>query len=230
AIGAATMRLGRQLLAESLALAAIAAIASLVVANLTFEGMRRSLPRLAIGGFLSVAESSGAARTAPFPVLLAMLGGLIAGGAVVFRLWRHPLTDAVRRDSASVPANQRLRSSFIVAEVALAVALLVGAVAMLRSVQQLLRVNPGFLTDNRLVMALSLPQAAYMKSENVAAFYENLRDRVAQLPGVEQDGVIDESPLTHDAGTVFVYPFSQTEPTSDNDVIETVVRSASVNY
>src|SRR5215510_10102476 len=231
AIGAGTMRLGRQLLAESVALAAIAAIASLVVANLTLAGMTRFIPQGAIGGgFPSVAEASVDARTAAFAFLLAMLGGVSAGSAAVFRLSRNPLADAIRRDTASAPASQRLRSMFIVAEVALAVALLVGAVAMLRSVQQLLRVNPGFQTDNRLVMNLSLPQSAYPKSENVANFYENVRNRVAQLPGVEQAGVIDERPLTHDAGTVFVYAFGQNEPTSNNDAIETVVRSSSVNY
>jgi putative ABC transport system permease protein len=224
------MRLGRQLLAESLALAAIAAVASLVVANLTLQGMTQSIPRLMLNNFPSVAEANVDARTAAFAFLLAILGGLIAGGAVAFRLSRNPLADAVRRDSASAPTSQRLRSIFIVAEVALSVTLLVGAVTMLRSVQQLLRVNPGFLTDNRLVMRLSLPPAAYPKSENVATFYESMRNRVAQLPGVEQAGVIDESPLTTDSGTVFVYISGQTEPAANNDGIETVFRSASVNY
>jgi putative ABC transport system permease protein len=230
AIGAGTIRLGRQLLAESLALAAIAAMASLVIANLTLQGMTRSIPRLRLASFPSVAEASVDARTAAFAFLLAMLGGLIAGGAVVFRLSRDPLADTVRLDSASAPSSHRLRSIFIVAEVALAVTLLVGAVTMLRSVQQLLRVNPGFLADKRLSMALSLPQAADPKSENVATFYESLRNRVDQLPGVEQAGVIDELPLTTEGGSVFVYAYGQTEPKSGNDGIETVIRSASVNY
>src|SRR5262249_40376318 len=138
AIGAGTMRLGRQLLAESIALGAIAAIASLVVANLTLQGMTRSIPRLMLGNFPSVAEASVDARTAAFAFLLAMLGGLIAGGAAALRVSRNPLAGAVGRDSANAPASQRLRAIFIVAEVALAVALLVGAVTMLRSVQQLL--------------------------------------------------------------------------------------------
>jgi putative ABC transport system permease protein len=230
AIGAGTMRLGRHLLAESLALAAIAAIASLVVANLTLQGITRSIPRLTLETFPSVAEASVDARTAAFAFLLAMLGGLVAGGGVVFRLSRNPLADAIRRDSASAHESQRLRSIFIVAEVALAVTLLVGAIAMLRSVQELLRVNPGFLADKRLSMRLALPQAAYPKSENVATFYESLRNRVAQLPGVEEAGVIDELPLTTEGGRIFVYAYSQTEPKSGNDGIETVIRSASVNY
>jgi putative ABC transport system permease protein len=230
AIGAGTMRLGRQLLAESLALSAIAAIASLIAASLILQGMTRSIPDLMRDSFPSVAEASIDARTALFAFLLAMLGGLIAGSAAIFRLWRDPLADAVRRDSATAPANQRLRSIFIVTEVALAVTLLVGAVTMLRSVQQLLRVNPGFMTDARLSMRLSLPQATYRRPENVAAFYESLRNRVAQLPGVEQAAVIDELPLTTDGGTVFVHAHDQTEPKSANDGIETVTRSASVNY
>ena len=230
AIGAGTLRLGRQLLAESLALAAIAAIASVVVANLTLQGMTRSIPRLTLASFPSVAEASIDARTVAFAFFLALLGGLIAGGIVVFRLSRNPLARAVHRDSASAPASQRLRSIFTIAEVALAVTLLVGAVTILRSVQQLLRVNPGFVTDKRLSMNLSLPQEAYLKSENVATFYESLRNHVAELPGVEQAGVIDELPLTTEGGRVFVYEYGEAEPKSGNDGIETVVRSASVNY
>src|SRR5215831_18693495 len=230
AIGAGTLRLGRQLLAESLALAAIAAIASVVVANLTLQGMTRSIPRLTLASFPSVAEASIDARTVAFAFFLALLGGLIAGGVVVFRLSRNPLAGAVHRDSASAPASQRLRSIFTISEVALAVTLLVGAVTILRSVQQLLQVNPGFVTDKRLSMNLSLPQEAYLKSENVATFYESLRNPVAELPGVEQAGVIDELPLTTEGGRVFVSAYSQTEPKSGNDGIETVIRSASVNY
>src|SRR5262245_7475416 len=230
AIGAGTLRLGRQLLAESLALAAIAAIASVVVANLTLQGMTRSIPRLTLASFPSVAEASIDARTVAFAFFLALLGGLIAGGIVVFRLSRNTLARSVHRDSASAPASQRLRSIFTISEVALAVTLLVGAVTILRSVQQLLRVNPGFVTDKRLSMSLSLPQEAYLKSENVATFYESLRNRVAELPGVEQAGVIDELPLTTEGGRVFVYEYGEAEPKSGNDGIETVVRSASVNY
>jgi predicted permease len=230
AIGAGTLRLGRQLLAESVALAAIAAIASVVVANLTLQGMTRSIPRLTLASFPSVAEASIDARTVAFAFFLALLGGLIAGGVVVFRLSRNPLARAVQRDSASAPASQRLRSIFTIAEVALAVTLLVGAVTILRSVQELLRVNPGFVTDKRLSMNLSLPQEAYPKSENVATFYESLRNRVAELPFVEQAGVIDELPLTTEGGRVFVYAYGQAEPKSGSDGIETVIRSASVNY
>src|SRR5262249_17637003 len=126
--------------------------------------------------------------------------------------------------------SQRLRSVFIVAEVAFAVTLLVGAVAMFRSVQHLLRVNPGFSVDKRLYTKLSLPQAAYPKPENVVKFYEDLRDGVEQLPGVEQVGVIDEMPLNGDYGTVFVHAYDQGGPKSESDGIETTVRSASVNY
>jgi putative ABC transport system permease protein len=230
AIGAGTLRLGRQLLAESLALAAIAAIASVVVANLTLQGMTRSIPRLTLASFPSVAEASIDTRTVAFAFFLALLGGLIAGGIVVLRLSRNPLARAVHRDSASAPASRRLRSIFTIAEVALAVTLLVGAVTILRSVQQLLRVNPGFVTEKRLSMNLSLPQEAYLKPENVTTFYESLRNRVAELPGVEQAGVIDELPLTTEGGRVFVYEYGEAEPKSGNDGIETVVRSASVNY
>jgi len=61
-------------------------------------------------------------------------------------------------------------------------------------------------------------------------FYEDLRDRVEQLPGVEQAGVIDEMPLNGDYGTVFVHTYGRSGPKSESDGIETIVRSASVNY
>jgi putative ABC transport system permease protein len=230
AIGAGRARLGRQLLAELLAVAIAGAAASLFVANLTLAWMSRSIPRAVLANFPSVAEAAIDARTALFAFTLAILGGMITGGAVVFWLSRNPLAHAVRGDSAAAPTSQRLRSMFVVAEVALAVTLLVGAVVMLQSVQRLLKVDPGFVADKRLTMGLSLPPAAYPKPQDVARFYETLRNRVVQLPGVEQAGVIDELPVTGDWGTVFVNIYGPSEPDSGGEGLQTVVRSASVNY
>src|SRR5439155_6709592 len=102
-----------------------------------------------------------------------------AGCAVALRLSHSSLVTAVRGDSNAAPSGQRLRSIFTVAEVALAVTLLVGAVVMLRSVQQLLAVDPGFATEKRLSMRLALPATSYPKGENVVSFYETLRNRVS---------------------------------------------------
>jgi predicted permease len=107
--------------------------------------------------------------------------------------------------------------------------LLVGAVVMIQSVQRLMQVDPGFKAANLVSMQLSLPSAHFPKEQNVADFYRDLQQRVAELPGVEKAAVVDELPLTTDGGTVIVIVSGRPEP-PPGEQQETVIRSASPDY
>src|SRR5205085_633326 len=102
-------------------------------------------------------------------------------GAGTSRLARQLIAEslalALLAGSGTSREGRTLRSTFMVAEIALAVMLLVGFVVMLQSVQRLLKVDPGFSADRVVSMHLSLPGSTYPKAENVAAFYEKLRER-----------------------------------------------------
>jgi len=81
-------------------------------------------------------------------------------------------------------ARTRIRSGLVMAEVALAVVLVVGAGLLLRSFQKLMTVDPGFNRERMLTFGVVLPGATYSKPEQRIAFFDQLGDRLRQLPGV----------------------------------------------
>jgi putative ABC transport system permease protein len=83
----------------------------------------------------------------------------------------------------------------VVAEVALAVIVLVGAGLLVRSFQKLLQVDPGFRADHLLSLKIELSRSRYQKEEQVKDFYQRLTSRIQAIPGVQQVGVIDRLPL-----------------------------------
>ena len=89
-----------------------------------------------------------------------------------------------------------MRNALVVAEVAIALVLLVGAGLMIKSFQQLLKLNMGFRTDQTLTMRLTLPGARYPDNTKVIGFYRQLLDRVKALPGVESAAAISQLPLS----------------------------------
>src|SRR5262245_26091608 len=153
------MRLGRQMIAECLVLAMIAGALSLLVANWTLTSMFSNMPSPLLGPISSLGGSIDG-RVIVFNIVLILAAGLSAGILGSSRLSRSSLNDVVKGGSPT-QANQKLRSLFTVAEVALAVMLLAGSVVMIQSVQRLLHVDPGFRTDHVVSMRLSLPASQY---------------------------------------------------------------------
>jgi putative ABC transport system permease protein len=229
AVGASAFRIGRQVIAESLVLAALAGAASLFVATWTLSALLASIPPALLGNFRTILESHIDWRVVLFDLALTLTGGLFSGMVVALRLSRSSLSESIRTTSVDRHTNQRLRTFFTVVEVSLAVMLLVGAVVMVQSVRRLVSVDPGFNTKNLISMQLSLPSSRYPKSANVASFYKELQSQASSIPGVQQAAVIDESPLTNDGGTVFLHVKGRPDP-RPGDEIETVYRSASAGY
>ena len=105
------------------------------------------------------------------------------------------LKESERTDSASA-SRQWLRRTFVVAEVAMALVLLVSAGLLVRSFAKVLDVQPGFDPHNVLTLRLSLPSAQYNNATKVAAFYDDVLARVSGLPGVVQAGAAYQTPFT----------------------------------
>jgi putative ABC transport system permease protein len=228
ALGAGTFRLGRQLLAECLVLAGVASLASIAVARAALAVMLTVIPRPLLSGLPSLGASPIDGRVLAFNAMLALLGGLFVGLVVIVRSSRIPIKDALNW-GARGSGQQRLRTTFTIAEVALAVVLLVAAVVMVQSVRRLLKVDPGFKTEGLLSMQLSVPASQYPKGENIVAFYAEIQRRTQTIPGVERVAVVDELPLTTSGGTLYVQPFGQATPRPGEEQ-ETVVRTASHGY
>jgi putative ABC transport system permease protein len=193
ALGAGRGRIVRQLLTESLLIALIGGVCGVVLAVWGTKALLAlapsNLPRLT-------------AVQVDLRILLISIGASLVCG-VIFGLVPaltasktdlvSSLKESERTDSGT---RQWLRRTFVVAEVALALVLLISGGLLVRSFGKLLDVRPGFDPHNVITLRLSLPGAQYDKAAKVSAFYDQVIARVAALPGVEHAGAAYQTPFT----------------------------------
>ena len=199
ALGAGHWRLVRQLLTEGLVLAALGGAAGIGLAWAGVQALVAYDPA-GIPGAASVAIDG---RVLAFTAALAGLTTALFSLVPAWRAARLDLTDSLKEGGLQGTvgaARQRLRRLLVVAEMALAVVLLIGAGLMIRSVWALQQIDLGFAPDRVLTARLSLPAAAYGEPEQVNGFYRQLLDRVRALPGVERAGLIRSLPLSDEIG------------------------------
>jgi putative ABC transport system permease protein len=199
ALGANPGRLVRQLLTESVLLAIVAGALGLLLA---YWGTW-ILAKVAPSGLPQAEEITAGQVTMDWRVLAFTLGVSVVTG-VAFGLVpalssaRSNLNLVLRsggRGGTGGRTRSKVRDILMVCEVASSAALLVGAGLLIRSLLRLQEVNPGFRPDRVLTMQLSLPPARY-PGLKVGMFYEQLLDRVTQLPGVQAAGVCRFLPLS----------------------------------
>ena len=199
AIGAAPERLVKQLLTESIVLAVAGAALGLGLAAIGLRVLLTldptSLPPLA-----PVALDFSVVL---FTLVLGVATTIVFGLAPALRTLRVNLVESLREGNQQATvggARQRLRSALVVAEVALAVMLVVGAALMIRSLSELARIDLGFNPENMLTMRLAIPQTRYDTPEKVVDYYRRLMDRVRAVPGVQAAGVVRALPLATSIG------------------------------
>jgi putative ABC transport system permease protein len=192
AMGAGRGRLARQLLTESILLSTIGGGAGLLLAWGAVRGLVASnpvnLPRMDAVGI----DGRVLAFTAGVTVLLGFLFGL----APAVQAARPALTGMLK-DGLRASHRGGLRSMLVVAEVALALVLLIGAGLMLKSFRRWIAVDPGFRAERVLTFGVSLPNATYGKPEQQIAFFDRLRQGIAALPGVEAVGGNEALPMSN---------------------------------
>ena len=192
ALGAGRGRIVRQLLMESLLLAALGGGLGLLLAMWGVDALLKispeDIPRLA--------ETSLDLRVAGFALLLSLLTAALFGLAPALRAVKIDLHTTLKEGGRSGAANgrSRLRRSLVVVETALAVVLLVAAGLLIRSVRELQRVDMGFRPDHLLTMRLTPPGSAYPDNQRVGGLYERLLSRIIALPGVVSAAVTDPLP------------------------------------
>ncbi len=198
ALGARRFVIIRQLLIESLLLAGGGGLLGVFGAIWGVQWLSRLVPE-SLSKLQSVAID---ARVFAFTLGVTVLTAIVFGAVPAFHASRAKPGETlseVGRDVAGGTSGRYVRRVLIVAEVAFAVVLLVGAGLLLRSFQRLRQVNPGFRTDNLLTMRMVLPSTKYSKPEQRRAFYDELLRRVDELPGVDSAGMISFLPLTFSA-------------------------------
>jgi putative ABC transport system permease protein len=198
AIGAAPDRLVRQLLTESVVLALLGATLGLGLASVGLRVLMAidptSLPPLApIRLDWSVVA---------FTLVLGVVTTIVFGLAPALRTLRVNLVESLREGGQATVGGhrQRLRSLLVVAEVTLAVVLVIGAALMVKSLAALGRIDLGFQPEQMLTMRVSVPTARYDTPEKVINFYRQLNEKVRALPGVESAGFMRVLPLATTIG------------------------------
>src|SRR5262245_5215902 len=193
-IGATRWRLMRQMLAESLLLAMIGGALGLLLAMWG----RSFLLALSPADLPRAGEIGLDARILLFTLTLSLLVGLVFGLAPAVQATKTDLNAMLKGDSrggSTGAAGHRLRGGLVVAEVALALTLLVGAGLLIKSFIRLQNVNPGFEAGNLLAARLSLPATRYSTPEAVKVFYDKLAARLVEVHGADV-GAISVLPLS----------------------------------
>jgi predicted permease len=200
ALGASRWELIRQSFCESMVLAAGGAAAGL---GLALAGVR-GLLALAPEGLPAAVSARLDAPALAFAVAIAAAAGVLFGVAPAWQVSRmnqfELLKEGGRANSAGL-ARQQLRSSLVVAEVALALVLLVGAGLFLRSLAALEDVNPGFQTAGVITGGLALPHQRYDTDAKQLAFYRAVLDNLSATPGVGAVAAGVPLPFSGNAGS-----------------------------
>jgi predicted permease len=196
ALGSGGIRIARQLLVESILLAAAGGAVGLGLGVATLNALRsfggHAIPRLEEVGLDPVILSVTAAVT--------LLTGLIFGIGPAVRFARMDPNYALHQQSRSASGDRgqgRVRSGLAILQVTFALILLVGAGVLAVSFYSLRQVHLGFRTSGVLTFELTLPSASYDESRR-AAFYEQLASRIEAIPGVIKAGGISRLPATGD--------------------------------
>jgi putative ABC transport system permease protein len=203
AMGAGRFRLIRQLLTESALLGLAGGTAGLLFA---YWGVKLMVV-LVRTAFSTAAMDSVSIDGAVlgFTLALSLLVGMVAGLAPALGISRLDLNDTLKEGSRGVTGNQRrnrIRSTLVVAEIALALVLLIGAGLTLKSFMILERVDAGVHPENVLVMNISMGGKKYAKTQVRAPFMETVLGRIGQLPGVQSAAVVTDVPLTDNSDTM----------------------------
>lgn len=194
ALGAGRGRILRQLATESGVLALAGAAFGLLVAF----GLVQGLVALAPEG-LPRRDAIGV----DFTVLLFTLGvglltGVLFGLAPAVHTWKLSLVHSLKegaRGAGSGVRGRRTRTGLVVAEMALALVLLVGAGLMIQSLRNLLQTDPGYRTEGLLTVRVALPSSRY-DDPAASAFWDRILERVRALPGVTSASMISHLPLS----------------------------------
>jgi putative ABC transport system permease protein len=195
ALGASAYRLGRQLLTEGLLLALAGAAAGFVLGFWSVE----LLVRLAPPGIPRLEETSVDLRVGVFTLGIAMFVGLLFALAPAVKGAKADLMPVLRQGGwRSSGGSGRLRNALVVAEVSLALVLLIGAGLLLESFRRLRGVDTGFRAENVGTLRLTMPAARYTDGPRRIAAFRELESRINALPPVEAAGFVYEIPLAGD--------------------------------
>jgi putative ABC transport system permease protein len=228
ALGAGRGRLLRQLLTESMILAAIGGTFGLLVAN---AGVR-ALVALAPAGLPRVDAIRLDASVFGFAAAMTTLVGLLIGFLPALVATRASLRDGLQTATHRAGGGRTAaRNVLVVAELSLAIVLLVSAGLLMRSLDRLFGVAPGFDASHLLTMQVVEAGYGYRRDDDRARFYEQALDAVRAVPGVVEAAFTSQLPLSGDfEGYGFTFASSGAKTADDDNSSSALRYSVSPEY
>jgi putative ABC transport system permease protein len=228
ALGAGRWEVARPILAESVVLSVLGGALGLIA---SFVGLRllTALPE----GQLPRAELIQLdAGVLLFTTVVSLVVGVVFGLLPALHASGTRLREALTESAGATPSlyARRVLGGLVVAEVAMALVLLVGAGLMTRSFTKLLQVDPGFEPGNLVAAQIFLPPTKYRDRHRLAQFFDDVVALVRAEPGVRAAAAVSALPL-HDVGTASALPFSiegQTPPPTEDPLAD--VRTVAPGY
>ena len=193
ALGASRWRTIRQVLTESVLLAALGGTLGVLVAY----GGVHTLLAWSEGPVRHLAEAHVDARMLGFALLIALGTGVCVGVFPALRMSGLGLGPVLKEAGRGVVAGSRgrLQNGLIIAEIALALMLLTGAGLLVRSFTKLMSVSPGFVAQYALAMDLSIPDTKYSTDAAKTELVQRVADRISAIPGVDSAGFAWNRPM-----------------------------------
>ena len=195
AMGASRGRIIRQLLTESVLLSGLGGGFGLIVAQWGTEALVQTVPQ----NIPRISTIQLDATVLIFTLLVSLVTGVVFGLVPAWQASHVDLNSSLKSGSRSGSAGEgkgRVRNALIMAEVAIALVLLISAGLLIQSFARLGRVQPGLRTERLLTARVGLPDVAYPKNENIIAFFDQFMPRVRAIPGVESASAILPLPLS----------------------------------
>ena len=187
ALGAGRRRIVAQLVTESVVLALVSGLVGLLLASWGTQALLAMAPK----GIPRLDEVRMHVPVFLFALGVASLCGMVFGLVPALRASRTPLVETLegRRARRVGAGHRRVQRLLVVAEIALALILSVGAGLMIRSFAELQRVSPGFDPGHLLTFEVALPIASYKEDARVRGFYDALVQKLEAVPGVRSVGL-----------------------------------------
>ena len=194
-LGASRWRIARQLLTESVMLSLVGGTLGVLVA---WWGTR-ALVALSPPALINLKTVGVNLPVLAFTLGLSVITGIVFGLVPALEATRFDLHGSLKEGGKNVggtSGSHRIRSLFVVTQVALAMVLLVGAGLFIRSLRRLESVDPGFNANNLLTMRVTLPFAKYEEEPKRIEFFKKALEQMRAIPGVEAAGAINSAPFT----------------------------------
>jgi len=227
ALGASRWRLVRELLTETTLISVIGGVLGVFLAYWGLYGLLK-LPQ----NFVDTQDASLDLRVLLFALAISVLTGWLFGLAPALQFVRPDLQSFLKeggRGSGEGARWNRLRSGFVIAQVALSLVLLVSAGLLIRSFDKLLRVNVGFKPEQLLSLEYRLPRTKYKEVTAQWNFHRQVMAQIQEVPGVQSVALVRGLPFSGNGGTTAITLPDREAPPKGREP-EVMFNSATPNY